>query len=182
VRYEGNEGEESGGEMTQPIFGQHSFAESPTPNAVDAFDLITGEQLQNARAQFPERSFLVDENVQAVADRIHSSAGTQAQKEAAVAAYVGKWIIVAFNLGDHRSRFGMEIVTAQQPWEKEVQLAGRVATPTRYGLTAIFDTEPWNAKIASMPIGTRVTCMGQLDQINAAEIRLRNCELVNAAS
>jgi hypothetical protein len=167
--------------MTQPIFGQHSFAESHTPNAVDAFDLITGEHLQNALLLNPERAsaFLVDENVQAVADRIHSSAGTQAQKEAAVAAYAGKWIIVAFNLGDHRSRFGMEIVTAQAPWEKEPQVAGRVATPTRYGLTAIFDTEPWHEKIASMPIGTRVTCMGQIDQLNAAEIRLRNCELVS---
>jgi hypothetical protein len=165
--------------MTQPIFGQHSFAESPTPNAVDAFDLITGEQLQNARAQFPERSFLVDENIQAVADRIFSDASKSAYKKAFDAeAYLGLWIIVAFNLGDHRSRFGMEIVTAQAPWEKEAQTAGRVATPTRYGLTAIFDTEPYNARIASMPIGTRVTCMGQIDQLNAAEIRLRNCELV----
>jgi hypothetical protein len=165
--------------MTQPIFGQHSFAESPTPNAVDAFDLITGEQLQNARAQFPERSFLVDENVQAVADRLNALDATQFQREASAVPYGGRWIIVAFNLGDHRSRFGMEIVTAQAPWEKEPQVAGRVATPTRYGLTAIFDTEPWNAKIASMPIGTRVTCLGQIDQLNAAEIRLRNCELVN---
>jgi len=165
--------------MTQPIFGQHSFAESHTPNAVDAFDLITGEQLQNARAQFPERSFLVDENVQAVADRIHfNGVFSTAQKEIMVGQYAGKWIIVAFNLGDHRSRFGMEIVTAQAPWQKEPQVAGRVATPTRYGLTAIFDTEPYNARIASMPIGTRVTCMGQIDQLNAAEIRLRNCELV----
>ena len=168
--------------MTQPIFGQHSFAESPTPNAVDAFDLITGEQLQNARAQFSggvtPREFLVNENVQAVADSIHVPGATTAWKEAGLSMYAGKWIIVAFNLGDHRSRFGMEIVTAQQPWEKEPQVAGRVATPTRYGLTAIFDTEPWNAKIASMPIGTRVTCMGQIDQLNAAEIRLRNCELV----
>jgi len=164
--------------MTQPIFGQHSFAESHTPNAVDAFDLITGEQLQNARAQFPERSFLVDENVQAVAGRIHSLVQTNLSKDKAEFPYRGLWIIVAFNLGDHRSRFGMEIVTAQQPWEKEPQVAGRVATPTRYGLTAIFDTEPWSETIASMPIGTRVTCMGQIDQLNAAEIRLRNCELL----
>jgi len=46
--------------MTQPIFGQHAFAESPTPNAVDAFDLITGEQLQNIRTctapRFPRAS------------------------------------------------------------------------------------------------------------------------------
>jgi hypothetical protein len=172
--------------MTQPIFGQHRFAESPTPNAVDAFDLITGEQLQNARAQFSggvtPREFLVDENIQAVADRLNNLTVTQHVYEAQVAAYAGKWIIVAFNLGDHRSRFGMEIVTAQAPWEKEPQVAGRVATPTRYGLTAIFDTEPWHEKIWGLAIGTRVTCMGQLDQINAAEIRLRNCELVNAAS
>ena len=51
--------------------------------------------------------------------------------------------------------------------------------PAMPPLTAIFDTEPYNARIASMPIGTRVTCMGRLDQINATEIRLRDCELVN---
>jgi len=168
--------------MTQPIFGQHAFAESPTPNAVDAFDLITGEQLQNIRnlygSTIPAREFLVDENVQAVADMVNAPAYTTSYRDEAIKPYAGKWIIVAFNLGDHRSRFGMEIVTAQAPWEKEPQVAGRVATPTRYGLTAIFDTEPYNARIASMPIGTRVTCMGQIDQLNAAEIRLRNCELV----
>lgn len=168
--------------MTQPIFGQHTFAESPTPNAVDAFDLITGEQLQNARAQFSggatPREFLVDENVQAVADRIWSAPVSTERKIVEAGDYNGKWIIVAFNLGDHRSRFGMEIVTAQAPWEKEPQVAGRVATPTRYGLTAIFDTEPWHEKIWGLAIGTRVTCMGQIDQLNAAEIRLRNCELL----
>jgi hypothetical protein len=164
--------------MTQPIFGQHSFAESPTPNAVDAFDLITGEQLQNARAQFPERSFLVDENVQAVANTIHfNGVFSTAQKEIMVGQYAGKWIIVAFNLGDHRSRFGMEIVTAQAPWQKEPQVAGRPATPTRYGLTCIFDTEPYGEKLAGMKVGDPLTVLGAIEQLNAHSIRLRHCEV-----
>lgn len=155
--------------MTQPTFGAASFSGAPGPNPQDAFDLVTGEQLQNAVAQFPERSFLVDENVQAVADRINGQGLTQVGRDLQVAPYVGKWIIVAFTLADHVSRFGMEIVHAQRPADDRV--------PVRYGLTCIFETEPWSEKLASLPVGTAVTVRGEIEQLNAYEIRLRHCEL-----
>lgn len=154
-----------------------TFSDKPGPNPKDAFDLVTGEVLQNARAQFPERSFLVDENVQVVAERIHASGATTAAKYHLVEQYVGLWVIVAFKLGDHVSRFGMEIVRAQHPAESEPQTPGRVATPLRYGLTAIFDTEPWGEKLAAMKVGDVLTVMGQIEQLNPREIRLRHCEL-----
>lgn len=163
--------------MSQPTFGVHSFADGGGPNPKDAFELVTGEVLQNARAQFPERSFLVDENVQVVADRIHGSGGTGLTKFHLAEQYVGLWVIVRFSLGDHTSRFGMEIVRAQHPAESEPQAPGRVATPLRYGLTAIFDTEPWGEKLAAMKVGDALTVMGQIEQLNPMEIRLRHCEL-----
>lgn len=164
--------------MTQPVFGATPFAESATPNPQDAFDLITGEQLATLQSQYPERSFLVDENVQAVCERIHGSKGTHASKDAMEDAYAGKWLVVAFNVGDHRSRFGMEIVTAQHPAEKAGLVPGQVPVPQRYGLTAIFDAEPWWEQVGALVIGQRVTVLGQIDQLNQADIRLRNCELV----
>ena len=164
--------------MTQPIFGVHAFAESPQPNAQDAFDLITGEVLQAKRSEFPERSFLVDENVQAVADSINVPTATTAWKESGLSMYAGKWIIVAFNLGDHRSRFGMEIVDAQTPAQKEGEVHGRVATPLRYGLTCIFDTELWGEKLATVKVGERLTVMGAIERLDANSIRLRHCEFV----
>lgn len=163
--------------MSQPTFGVHSFADGGGPNPKDAFDLVTGEVLQNARAQFPERSFLVDENVQVVADRIHSPGATTATKYHLADQYAGRWIIVSFKLGDHTSRFGMEIVRAQHPAESGPQAPGRVATPLRYGLTAIFDSGTWDEKLASMKVGDALTVMGQIEQLNPREIRLRHCEL-----
>jgi hypothetical protein len=156
--------------MTQPKFGVHTFSAVPGPTPQDAFDLVTGELLQGVRQAHPERSFLVDENVQAVADRINASGWTANQREWEALKYVGGWIIVAFNLGDHRSRFGMEIVHAQRPAEENV--------PLRYSLTAIFDTELWGEKLATVKVGDRLTVAGQIDQLNPYEIRLRNCELV----
>lgn len=163
--------------MSQPTFGVHSFADGGGPNPKDAFELVTGEVLQNARAAFPGRSFLVDENVQAVCARIHQPGGTIKTRDVATLPYVGLWVIVAFKLGDHTSRFGMEIVRAQHPAESEPQAPGRVATPLRYGLTAIFDTEPWGEKLAAMKVGDVLTVMGQIEQLNPMEIRLRHCEL-----
>jgi hypothetical protein len=141
----------------------------------DAFGLVTGEVLQNARAQFPERQFLVDENVQAVADRINGESLTSNQKIALVAQYAGHWIIVGFSLGDHTSRFGMEIVRAQTPAEVEPE---GLHTPLRYVLTCIFDSQKWNEELREVAIGTRLTVMGQIEQLSAHEIRLRHCDLV----
>jgi hypothetical protein len=155
--------------MTQPIFGVHAFAESPQPNAQDAFDLVTGQLLQGVRQAHPERSFLVDENVQAVADRVNGDA-TRSQALKLAQPYVGLWIIVAFKVADHESRFGMEIMYAQRPAEENV--------PLRYGLTAIFETELWGEKLATVKVGDRLTVAGQIDQLNPYEIRLRNCEII----
>jgi hypothetical protein len=164
--------------MTQPIFGVHAFAESPQPNAQDAFDLVTGEVLQAAvAAAHPARQFLVNENVQAVADRVNGNALTAAMREREAGPYVGLWIIVAFALGDHRSRFGMEIVTAARPADPNV--------PVRYRLTCIFDTEtnvfdtePFGDRLMRVKVGDRLTVAGRIDQLNANEIRLRDCELL----
>lgn len=165
--------------MTQPVFGTHTFTETSIPNAQDAFDLVTSEVLQHARETFPERAFLVDENVQAVADRIHGyGVFNWAQKRILVQGYAGLWIIVAFTPRDHLSRFGMEIVTAQTPAEKNGVKDGRVPVSLRYGLTCIFDTESWGEKLASLAIGSPLTVMGQIEQLNANEIRLRHCEII----
>lgn len=153
-------------------FASAKFSADGGPLPKDAFELVTGEKLQETRAAFPERSFLVDENVQAVVDRIHANTGTQANKDAMVGMYAGLWIIVAFPLGDHVSRFGMEIVNAQPPSATDPKV------PLRYGLTAIFDTEPWNEKIAATPVGSQLTVLGQIEQLNPYEIRLRHCELL----
>ena len=45
-----------------------------------------------------------------------------------------------------------------------------------YALGAEGDT--WHEKIASLAVGTKVIVMGQVEQITAYEVRLRNCELV----
>lgn len=157
--------------MSQPTFGVHSFADGGGPNPKDAFDLVTGEVLQNARAQFPERSFLVDENVQVVADRIHSPGATTATKYHLADQYAGRWIIVSFKLGDHTSRFGMEIVQAQLPSVSDPKI------PLRYGLTAIFDSGSYDEKLAGTAVGTLLTVVGAIEQLNPSEIRLRHCEL-----
>jgi hypothetical protein len=155
--------------MTQPKFGVHTFSAVPGPNPQDAFDVVTGELLQGVRQAHPERSFLVDENVQAVADRVNGDA-TRSQALKLSQPYVGLWIIVAFKVADHESRFGMEIVHGQRPADENV--------PLRYGLTAIFETELWGEKLATVKVGDRLTVAGQVDQLNPYEIRLRNCELL----
>ena len=164
--------------MTQ-TFGESQFRQpvTPVPLARDAFDQITGELFQGLKAQYPERTFL-DENVQAVAAAIHGEPTTQVQREAEVAPYIGRWLVVAFALGDHQSRFGMEIVRPLTPAQLSPAAHGQNEIPLRYSVTAIFDTEPWHEKIASFAVGTKVIVMGSIEQITAYEVRLRNCELV----
>lgn len=157
--------------MTLPRFGEHAFAGTDSSIARDAFDLVTGEALQNDRGRLSDRSFLVDENVQAVVARIHGTEATSSAKDALIAPYVGKWIIVEFGLADLVSRFGMEIVSAEPPSKADPKV------PLRYGLTCIFDSEPWGEKLAGLPVGTRMTVLGQIELLGPYAIRLRNCEL-----
>jgi hypothetical protein len=164
--------------MTTPKFGEAKFPAPSTAIPHDAFALVTGEVLQNARAEHPDRRFLVDENVQAVASRIHDEPGTQQQKLVRAAPYVGKWIVVRVAVGEHVSRYGMEIVSAQHPSALEPVVAGKPAIVLRYGLTCIFDSGKWWEALEGVGVGTTLTAMGQIEVLGPHEIRLRNCELV----
>ena len=124
--------------MTQ-TFGESQFRQpvTPVPLARDAFDQITGELLSSLKAQYPERRFLED-NVQAAAEGIHSNAlMTSAQKDIAAIPYIAQWLVVAFALGDHQSRFGMEIVRPLTPAQLSPAAHGQNEIPLRYSVTAI---------------------------------------------
>lgn len=155
--------------MTQPVFGQHAFGDEHLAPPKDAFDVVTGELLQQLRAQQPERRYLVDESIVDVAQKLNAPTVTQHVSDMAKAPYLGVWLVVRFPLGDHVSRFGMEIVSPQAVDEKHRQ---------RLGLTCIFDTEPWHESIATYRVGALMTVAGQIEQLGAFAIRLRNCELV----
>lgn len=149
-------------------FGEARFGGTPTKAPQDSFAVVTGEVLQRLATEHMDRRFLMDESISAVAAGIHSPRSSSQAKQDAVLPYVGVWLVVRFPLGDHVSRFGMEIVTPA-PVED---------TPIRLGLTCIFDTEPWSEQLASLAMDTEITVMGQIEQIGAFAIRLRNCELV----
>jgi hypothetical protein len=150
-------------------FGQAQFGEEKLAPQKDAFEVVTGEVLQNLIAADPERRYLKDESAVDLALKIHAPGKTSAAKDREVAPYVGVWLVVRFALGDHVSRFGMEIVRPVSVGDDYSQ---------RLGLTCIFDTEPWGEKVAQITVGTVLTVAGTIEQLGPSEIRLRACELI----